>query len=184
MTRKIVEELIPIKKGLHQFAERVEEREKLVTGMNRDEPKSSNNLSDLGPYTRSFISKYMDSELKSQRIDTTFGIRYDYKTGKWNIGNKAVKLQADDSMQVGDEHYRGTPGFWNLVTNKDPDANYTGDDYERYRELLWETSALHQNYDPWNPYPRASGSKKWKKFLSSIWNEFQSEGLLPDDGEG
>ena len=74
-----------------------------------------------------------------------------------------------------------TPGFWNLVTNKNPDANYTTNDYERYKELLWETSALHQHYDPDNQYPRASGSKKWKKFLRPIWNEFQSEGILPDD---
>ena len=58
MTREIVEELIPIKKGLHEFAERVEEQEKLVAGMKRDvnsQPMSSNNLSNFGPYTQSFI---------------------------------------------------------------------------------------------------------------------------------
>ena len=109
----------------------------------------------------------MDSEMKSKKIDTTFGIRYDHDDNTWKIGNKHVKLNTDDSMRVGDDYYDGTPGFWNLVTNKNPDANYTTNDYERYKELLWETSALHQHYNPDNQYPRASSSKKWKKILTT-----------------
>ena len=166
MSQSLIKELKPTKLGLEELTKNVH----LESGIKRDadsQPKSNKGellVKDLGPIAQAFISKYMDSELKSKKIDTTFGIRYDYNNDSWKIGNKHVKLNTDDSMQVGDDYYDGTPGFWNLVTNKNPDANYTADDYKRYKELLWETSALHQHYDPDNQYPRASGSKKWKKF--------------------
>ena len=34
-----------------------------------------------------------------------------------------------------------------------------------------KTNALHRNYDPNNPYPRASDSLKWMKLLRHIWYE-------------
>ena len=141
----------------------------------------------MGPISKAFILKYMDSDV-SKKIDTTFGIRYDYNADKWMIGNKKVKLNADDSLMVGGDYYEGSCGFWNLVTNKEPNANYTAKDYERYKELLWETSALHQHYDADNQYPRSSGSKKCRKFLRPIWNEFHYDGIVEgedyDDYEG
>ena len=146
MAQKLVKELKPIKLGFDELTKqlvKVEEKHAdLKPGMKREADSSvgSSNrdrlISDLGPIGQTFISKYMDSESKSKQIDTTFGIRYDYGTGAWNIGNKPVKLNSDDSLQVGDDYYEGTPGFWNLVTNKDPDANYTSKYYERYKELL------------------------------------------------
>ena len=187
MAQQLVKELKPIKLGFDELAKQLVKEEKNVElkplcGMKPDVDSESNNrIHDLGPIANTFISRYMDSESKSKQIDTTFGIRYDYGTGMWRIGNKPVNLNTDDSMQVGGDNYEGTPGFWNLVTSKDPSANYTADDYDRYKELLWETSALHQHYDPMNQYPRASGSKKWRKFLGPIWNEFQSGGMVLSD---
>ena len=39
---------------------------------------------------------------------------------------------------------------------------------------------VHQDYDPYDHYPRASGSKKWKNILGPIWNEFQFTGIVSD----
>ena len=47
--------------------------------------------------------------------------------------------------------------------------------------MLHETSALHQDYDRFDRYPRASKSKKWKNILGPIWNEFQMTGIVSDD---
>ena len=52
---------------------------------------------------------------------------------------------------------------------------------ERYKELLYETSALYQDYDQYNKYPRASRSKKWTNILGQIWNGFQFKGLVSED---
>ena len=89
---------------------------------------------------------------------------------------------------VGGELYKGTTGFWSLVTEKNP-RNYTSDDLDQYKELLHETSALHQEYDPLSHYPQASKSNKWRKVLAPIWSEFQETGVVEDpdassEGEG
>ena len=54
---------------------------------------------------------------------------------------------------------------------------------ERYKKLLYETSALYQDYDPYNKYPRASRSKNWTNILGPIWNEFQFAGLVSEDSD-
>ena len=84
-------------------------------------------------------------------------------------------------MQVGNEIYVETLSFWNLVASKNPKQSFTEDDYQRYKELLYKTSAMHHHYDPRNQYPRASGSKKWKKVIRPIWNEFQMAGIIQDE---
>ena len=78
--------------------------------------------------------------------------------------------------------YNGTAGLWSLITDKTP-KGYDVRDLERYKELLHETSAMHQHYDPRNKYPRASRSKKWIHILSPIWNDFQMTGLVSSDEE-
>ena len=38
-----------------------------------------------------------------------------------------------------------------------------------YAMLMRNTNAVHKNYNPRNPHPRSSSSKKWKNILSPIW---------------
>ena len=95
------------------------------------------------------------------------------------IGNGRVKIDGDDIV-IDDEVYDGTAGLWSLITDKIP-KGYDERDLERYGELLHETSAMHQHYDPRNKYPRASGSKKWTNILRPIWNEFLVTGIESDD---
>ena len=117
----------------------------------------------------------MDPDTRNKRVDTTFGIRYENPTG-WMIGNKENEIEGDDIIIDG-EMYVGTPGLWSLIASKIPNS-YNEEDLERYKELLYETSALHQHYDSRDQYPRASGSKKWKQILAPIWNEFQFTGAV------
>ena len=128
----------------------------------------------------------MDEEKRQKEIDSSFGIRYE--NDGWKIGNKRVLLNADDSMFIDGETYPGTPGFWSLVTRKEP-THFTEDDKSRYKELLHESSVLHQDYDRYVKYPRANRSKKWVNILAPIWREFQSQGVVPnsdneDDSDG
>ena len=129
-----------------------------------------------GPLAGEFMKKYMHPDVRKQDIDTTFGIRYESPRG-WMIGRKEIEIDVDDIIIDG-EVYSSTPGLWSLITRKSP-KDYTEHDLERYKELLFETSALHQHYDSRDPYPRASGGQKWKLILGPIWNDFQMTGMTP-----
>ena len=206
MTEKITNHLIPIKEDLGNLnaliaRPKAVRRQKQIIGVKRrlsDDDEESNEVEDyirteeeaasFGPRSIKFLNTIKDEESRKAKIDSIFGIRSDEDI--WKIGNKRVTLNPDDSMVVDDETYEGTPGFWSLVVEKNPKA-FTPTDYKRYKELLHETSALHQEYNPLSHYPRANKSKKWKKILGPIWREFQEEGIVDEkeqeskvEGEG
>ena len=68
------------------------------------------------------------------------------------IGNKRIKINGDD-ITIDGEVYDGTPGLWSLITDKAP-TQYDNEDLERYKELIYETSAMHQHYNSHDPYPK------------------------------
>ena len=178
MAKEIINELTPITKELQDLNNEAKLNvEPTTTGVKRNFDsvlKSENRQnSNLGPYTEEFLNKY---STRSNEIDTIFGIRYE--NGPWMIGNKQIKIDEYDDIRIDDELYVGTPGLWSLITSKTP-TNYTDYDLQRYKELLYETSALHQHYNSKDPYPRASRSTKWKHILGPIWNEFQMSGMTP-----
>ena len=65
-------------------------------------------------------------------MDKTFGIRF--KNGNF-----------------------GTPGLWTLITEKYP-KEYDDEDYERYKELIYETNMLYRDHDTRSSYPRTNRS--------------------------
>ena len=72
-------------------------------------------------------------------MDKTFGIRYE--DGKPTIGDEVIDIVGDNIVIV-DEVYIGTPGLWNLITDKTP-KEYNEKDYERYKEPPHETNTLN-----------------------------------------
>ena len=170
-TEAITKELVPMQEemkninaNLQHQAVKTEYQPKLGSKRRRLEGKH-------GPLVQLFLRKYLDGE-----VDTTFGIRH--TGGNWRMGDKDVKFK-DDNIIIDGELYVGTPGFWSLVTDKQP-VDYSTNDYERYVELLHETSVLYRNNNPESGYPRASKSLKWKNLLSPIWDKFQEEGITSD----
>ena len=149
MARNIVHEITPLTEQIRKM-------------------RQANNK-PYGPYTEIFLQKYMDGD-----VDKIFGIRYENNIPL--IGNQVVSINNDD-IAVNGRVYKGTPGLWSLITDRNP-KEYTYDDYNTYKEILYVTSPLHQHYDPNSRYPRASKSKKWKNLLASIWSDFQ----LSNDG--
>ena len=170
MAEEIVKDLIPIKDELQEINRNIEIKQQphLKIGNKRRMVSRV-----YGPLAESFIQKYMNPD---QQVDTTFGIRYD--NGMPMIGNKIIKIEGDNIV-IGDEVYIGTPGLWVLITEKIPTSiEYDTDDYERYKELLYETNVLHHHYEPASNYPRSNKSLKWQRLLSPIWREFQQDGIV------
>ena len=169
MAKEIVNELTPITKELQQLNNKTMQAAAAALvpvapriGVKRDSSSKPKRVKQhvpntYGPLAESFMNKYMEPDLRKREIDTTFGIRYENPRG-WMIGKKDIEIDVDDIIIDG-EVYISTPGLWSLITSKSP-KDYTEHDLERYKELLFETSALHQHYNSRDPYPRSSGSKK------------------------
>ena len=101
-------------------------------------------------------------------MDQTFVIRF--RNGKFMIGNKIIKIQCDNIV-ISNVVYVRTPGLWTLITKKNP-KEYDEKDYERYKELIYETNMLYHDYDPRSSYPR-DRLTKWKTILDPIWEDFK-----------
>ena len=80
------------------------------------------------------------------------------------IGDKSVKVQGNN-LKIRDEIYKGTPGLWDLITQKSPK------DLKTYKHLMVQTNALYQNNDPTTLRGRANKSKKWSKIQKPIFEE-------------
>ena len=149
MAEKITEQLIPIKQDLNQLNALIARpkavpRQKQIIGAKRkasDTSEETRGVEDMilkeeehtfGPSSVKFLNMIMNEESRKAKIDSIFGIRKSASTNSWKIGNKRVTLNPDDSMVVGKETYKGTPGFWSLVVEKNP-MILTPDDFNRYK---------------------------------------------------
>ena len=100
---------------------------------------------------------------------------------KFKIGNKIVNFNDNhiiiDPGGINKKH-RGTIGLSELITSKNPDVTKDGhitkSDWDNYKEILPETSALKRNYDPNEKYPISSKGTKWNKNSKSSMERINS----------
>ena len=166
MTRDVVDQIQPITEKLTIKQE--EERPKI--GVKR------RMVTKNGSITEKFIQRYMQGDAT---LDKSFGLRYE--NNNFKIGNKTVQFQGNNIV-IDREVYVGTPGLWSLIVDERP-KGYDANDFERYKELLHETSALRRHYEPSSSLPRASKSKKWTKLLSHVWTELKSRDITDSESD-
>ena len=154
--REITEGLKPIREGIEKLPEAMQ-----PIGEATGEATEEEDDEELfGEIAYEFLNKPFS--------DTTFGIRKE--KGHHYIGNKHVIIDNNDIIiSENGERFEGTPGLWELIMSKIP-KKFTDKDYDNYEDLMIMTNALHRNNDEVNPYPKGSGSTKWKKLLSPIWH--------------
>ena len=119
-----------------------------------------------------YRNKYMN---RDDNIDTSFGINF--VDGEPFIGITPIKIE-DDDIIIYNEAYQGTPGLWALLTEKSKnkiEGKYNANDLTEYEEILRQTNILHKDYNPNSPYPRSSGSWKWKNILAPVWEKVREE---------
>ena len=180
-TREITEGLKPIREGIEKLPEAMkpiskttEEEEKEEKEEEKEEEKSPKTLGKTA-------YNYLHGEESYDR-DKTFGIHFGQdgnyhmgaqkgKDGVYRGNNKMITI-AYNNIYVDDEKFTGTPGLWELIMENIPNPEkYTKEDLKRYGDLLFKTNAINQDFDPNNPYPRASRSYKWQNIVSLIWAE-------------
>ena len=96
--------------------------------------------------------------LLKKNIDLSFGLYA--KDGNFYIGSEPVIIE-DNDIKVNDIIFEGTPGFWELVTSKDPKPeNYTEEDLDKYRRLVILTNTAFRDNNPNNNNPKSGRSPK------------------------
>ena len=167
-------------KIVNQLRETRETREPVVKLENRKKRKLEKD--DFGPLATRYRNRYMN---RDPTIDTSFGINF-LENGNPVIARTPIKIENDDIL-IYDEVYEGTPGLWELLTEKNKQnlRSYTQDDLVEYAKILHQTNVLYEDFNPETNYPRSNSSWKWKNLLSPIWRKLnEAEDDEEVEGEG
>ena len=174
IAREITEGLKPIREGIEKLPEAIQPLGKASEEEKEEKEKEQTpSPKTLGETAYNYIH---GKEIYDR--DKTFGIHFGQdgnyhmgaqkgKDGVYRGNNKIITI-AYNNIYVDGEKFTGTPGLWELIMEDNP-KNYTKEDLNNYGNLLFKTNALHQDFDPKNPYPRASRSNKWHSILGTIW---------------
>ena len=160
---KFTQELLPIKEGIEELPT------KLFRKVFPSIELKASDIMNLGPLA---VNALLQAFTK-KNIDLAFGLYA--QQGKFKIGNKEVNIE-DNDIKIDNTIFEGTPGFWELVTSKNPNPeNYTEEDLDKYRQLLLLTNAIYRDNNPDNNNPKSSKSTKWKNIIKPIWEQIKKQ---------
>ena len=160
---KFTQELLPIKEGIEELPT------KLFKKVFPSIEFKASDIVNFGPLA-------VDALLKAfteKNIDRFYGIYAE--DGKFKIGDKFITIE-DNNIKVEDKIFVGTPGFWELITSKNPNPEYyTEEDLSKYQQLVILTNAAYRNNNPTQNYPKQSKGNKWKKIIKPIWEAIKEQ---------
>ena len=159
---KFTQELLPIKEGIEELPT------KLFRKVFPSIELKASDIMNLGPLA---VNALLQAFTK-KNIDLAFGLYA--QEGKFKIGNKEVNKEDNDINVDDDIIFEGTPGFWELITSKNPE-NYTSEDLEKYQQLVILTNTAYQGNNPKNNKAKSSKSPKWKNIIKPIWEEIKKQ---------
>ena len=163
---KFTSELLPIKEGIEELPTKL--FKKIFPSI---EFKASD-IMNFGPLA---VNALLQAFTK-KNIDLSYGIYA--KDGKFKVGTEFITIE-DNDIKVNDIIFEGTPGFWELVTSKNPNPeNYTEEDLDKYQRLVILTNTAFQDNNPNSNNPKASKSPKspkWKNIIKPIWKQIKKQ---------
>ena len=160
---KFNQELLPIKEGIEELPT------KLFRKVFPSIELKASDIMNLGPLA---VNALLQAFTK-KNIDLAFGLYA--QEGKFKIGNKEVNIE-DNDIKIDNTIFEGTPGFWELVTSKNPNPdNYTSEDLGKYQQLVILTNTAYQGNNPKNNKAKSSKSLKWKNIIKPIWEQIKKQ---------
>ena len=169
---KITKELLPIKEGIEELPTKL---------FRKIFPSIEFKASDIVNFGPLAVDALLQAFTKKD-IDKFYGIYAE--DGKFKIGDRFITIE-DNDIKVDDKTFEGTPGFWQLVTSKNP-KKYTKEDLSKYQQLVILTNTAYRSNNPNQNYPKQSKGDKWKKIIKPIWEAIkeQEEDETEDEEEG
>ena len=169
---KFTTELLPIKEGIEELPL------KLFRKVFPSVEIKAGDIINFGPLA---VNALLEAFIK-KNIDLTHGLYV--KDGKFYIGSKEVIIE-DNDIKIDNTVFEGTPGFWELVTSKNPNPEkFTEEDLDKYRRLVILTNTAFRNNNPESKNPKASKSPKWKKIIKPIWEQIKKQEEPETSGTG
>ena len=160
---KFTSELLPIKEGIEELPT------KLFRKIFPSIEFKASDIMNFGPLA---VNALLQAFTK-KNIDLSYGIYA--KDGKFKVGTEFITIE-DNDIKVNDIIFEGTPGFWELVTSKNPNPeNYTEEDLDKYQRLVILTNTAFQDNNPNINNPKASRSPKWKNIIKPIWKKIKKQ---------
>ena len=183
---------IAIKKYEKELKEEEKRKKELEKKDEEDEEDEEEEEEDKYKHLGKTAFNYLHNK-GSYKSDLPFGIhegndgfyylgarRDPSKENNYFLNSKYKLTIVDNNILVDDEKFIGTPGLWELIMADVPEPKLIEpSDLDSYKRLLLKTNVLHRDFDPKNPYPRASTSYKWTNILSPIWDEITAGKGLP-----
>ena len=186
-TREITEGLKPVREGLKTITEQIYDIPDIISGReaierykkeleDEEDEEEEEEKKSIGKIAYKYLNKFFKDE--------KFGIRKE--EGKYKIGSEPIIIINNDIfMEDHNKMFKGTDGLWNLIMSKNP-KKFDDKDYDKYKELMIITNALHRKNDENDPNPKGNHKDlKWTRILAPIW--FGKKGglhKLPKEKEG
>ena len=162
--KEISKELVPIKNELEQLNHEITlanipQQPGILppeTPQTRERRRSLPSIPTPVKFGKMPIDNLREALNNRSQHDSVLGI-YN-QNNQFKIVNAPVKIDGND-LVISNQKYEGTKGLWSLLTKKEPN-NYSQDDLENYKQILFDSNALYQNNDPSTNKPKSSQSKK------------------------
>ena len=160
---KFTQELLPIKEGIEELPTKL---------FRKIFPSIEFKASDIVNFGPLAVDALLQAFTKKD-IDKFYGIYAE--DGKFKIGDRFITIE-DNDIKVDDKIFEGTPGFWELVTSKNPKPeNYTKEDLSKYQRLVILTNTAYRNNNPNQNYPKQSKGNKWGNIIKPIWEAIKEQ---------
>ena len=172
ITQSITESKELQNKSFDRILNRIDENENLIaTNQTKIYQKLRQIPAIAGPTTikvSSLIKNYLSDNSK-ERSMAGYSIRYNNQTNNFTIGNQIINFD-NNIMEIAGKKYEATPGLMELLTKKDPNIDLCiEEDFDDYKEIILNTNALYQNFDPESKRLNSDQSEKWKLIKNRLF---------------
>lgn len=148
-----------------------DESEKIETMLNTPEGRrEARKYFDSNFESDSLANKYMRKIVSAERkrlMDYTYGVRHE--NNQWMIGDSPLEIDEEDNFLIKGIRYKGTPGLYELMFMKHPDAKiYNNNDLQAYKTILEATNGHRLHYLPKSRI-NANPGGKYREIISQLF---------------
>ena len=121
-------------------------------------------VEQLGPLGQVYVNTLLTGNARNE-IDIVYGVYFD-ENGTM-LDNKKFNVDSDDTIIIDGVRYKDTPGLYELIFKKIPNAIYTENDKRTYKHILLMTNAHRRDNNARMPIKSNKGHK-YKNIIAPL----------------
>jgi len=119
--------------------------------------------SQLGPLGQVYVNTFLTGNTRNE-IDRVYGVYFENGT---MLGNTKFDVDTDDTIIIDEVRYKDTPGLYELIFKKIPNAIYTENDKRTYKHILLMTNAHRRDNNARMP-TKSNKGHKYKNIIAPL----------------